>query len=75
MKLVVTQPFADFKVGDSITKAEEVQAYLESHPGSVVKAPDDPEPESPAVSEQPDAAVQTETPALDTSAGKKTTRS
>lgn len=46
MKLVVTQPFADFKVGDSITKAEDVAAILESHPGSVVKAPDDPGPES-----------------------------
>lgn len=48
MKLVVTQPFADFKVGDSITETEDVAAFLESHPGSVVKAPDDPTPEAPA---------------------------
>jgi hypothetical protein len=54
MKLVVTQPFADFKVGDSITKSEDVQAYLDSHPGSVVKAPDDPKPDAaPAPAEPP----------------------
>lgn len=51
MKLVVTQPFADFKVGDSITEADAVAATLESHPGSVVKAADDPKPEP--VAEQP----------------------
>ena len=50
MKLVVTQPFADFKVGDSITDTDAVAATLESHPGSVVKTPDDPKPEpAPAV--------------------------
>lgn len=68
MKLVVTQPFADFKVGDSIIKAEDVQAYLESHPGSVVKAPDDPQ------LEEAIAADQSETPAPD-AGSKKTTRS
>jgi hypothetical protein len=52
MKLVVTQPFADFKVGDSITDAEAVKATLESHPGSVVKAPDDPTPEQAPPPEQ-----------------------
>lgn len=66
MKLVVTQPFADFKVGDSITKAEDVKAFLESHPGSVVKAPDDPTPTD-ADAEQPAA----QEPASD----KKSTRS
>jgi hypothetical protein len=52
MKLVVTQPFADFKVGDFITKAEDVATFLESHPGSVVKAPDDPKPDPEPVIEQ-----------------------
>lgn len=62
MKLVVTQPFADFKVGDSITKAEDVKAFLESHPGSVVKAPDDPPPDAEAL-------------ALDAKPSKSNTRS
>lgn len=53
MKLVVTQPFAHFKVGDSITKTEDVTAFLESHPGSVVKAPDDPKPDPAPAVEQP----------------------
>lgn len=49
MKLVVTQPFADFKVGDTITEAAAVAQILETHPGSVVKAPDDaPPPAAPA---------------------------
>jgi hypothetical protein len=63
MKLVVTQPFADFKVGDSITKAEDVTAYLESLPGSVVKAPDDPKPEAAPV---PDTTSSSDTLRLPT---------
>lgn len=66
MKLVVTQPFADFKVGDTITKADDVKAFLESHPGSVVKAPDDPPPAE-------DAAGQPA--AQDSAADKKSIRS
>lgn len=56
MKLVVTQPFADFKVGDTITDAEAVAATLENHPGSVVKAPDDPKPAADDPGDVPAAA-------------------
>lgn len=47
MKLVVTQPFADYKVGDQITDATQVAEVIETHPGSVVKTADDPKPEVP----------------------------
>ena len=54
MKLVVTQPFADFKVGDAITDPDTVKETLASHPGSVVKARDDPKPDAaPAPAEPP----------------------
>jgi hypothetical protein len=46
MKLVVTQPFADYKVGDSITDQETIKEVLEERPGSVVKAADDPAPDA-----------------------------
>jgi hypothetical protein len=56
MKLVVTQPFADRRVGDSITDADQIDAVLETHPSYVVKAPDDPQPETP-VSDAPDTPL------------------
>ncbi|CAN7329179.1 hypothetical protein LJR084_001920 [Variovorax sp. LjRoot84] len=37
MKLVVTHAFGDHKPGDEITDAKQIEAVLESHPGSVVK--------------------------------------
>ncbi|MGI4776953.1 MAG: hypothetical protein ACRYGA_02350 [Janthinobacterium lividum] len=49
MKLVVSQPFADFQVGDSITEPEKIAEVLDSHSGSVVKVADDPKPEDQAV--------------------------
>ncbi len=50
MKLVVTQAFADYKVGDEIKDSKEVEAVLESHPGSVVKTSDDPKPKTASTS-------------------------
>lgn len=47
MKLVVTQPFADHKVGDSITEPGAVAEVLANHPGCVVKTADDPKEEKP----------------------------
>lgn len=54
MKLVVTQPFADYKVGDQITDTEKVAEVLESHPGSVVKTAADPAP-TPSATSKPTA--------------------
>lgn len=37
MKLVVTHAFGQYQVGQEITDAKEIEAVLESNPGSVVK--------------------------------------
>jgi hypothetical protein len=45
MKLVVTQSFAGYQVGDSISDPDKMEEVLASHPGSVVRSTQDPEPE------------------------------
>ena len=60
-KLVVTNTFADFVVGQEITDAELVKKYPASHPSYVVRvmadepAPKPDEPELTPMKPQPDA--------------------
>lgn len=42
MKLVVTHAFGDFTPGQEITDKKEMEAVLESHASSVVRAADTP---------------------------------
>jgi len=43
MKLVVVEPFHDYKRGDVIADDDSVETVLAAHPRHVVVTPDDPE--------------------------------
>lgn len=49
MALTVTQPFADYQVGDVITHDKEIAAILASEQAAFVVQTADPAPEAPAI--------------------------
>ena len=49
IKLVVTNPFKSFQIGDEITDPAQVTEFLDTHPAHVVKvAASDPAPVAPS---------------------------
>lgn len=51
MKLVVVEPFHDYKRGDVIADDDSVESVLNEHPRHVVVTPGDPEPISDSFAE------------------------